>query len=99
MIDEKQVLFHTGLSPQLMEKISATLYGGKLYLAGIGKVVKTIGEYEEEQQELRTQLQELKKQFNDLSVRKEEEAVRLKKKYQPWIKADKDCLLYTSRCV
>ena len=48
-------------------------------MSGIGKVVKTIGEYEEEQQELRTQLQELKKQFNDLSVRKEEEAVRLKK--------------------
>ena len=60
MIDEKQVLFHTGLSPQLMEKISATLYGVKLDLSGIGKVVKTIGEYEEEQQELRTQLQELK---------------------------------------
>lgn len=90
VIDEKQVLFHTGLSPQLMEKISATLYGVKLDLSGIGKVVKTIGEYEEEQQELRTQLQELKKQFNDLSVRKEEEAVRLKKKYQPLIKADKE---------
>ena len=77
--------------------IRYTLYGVKLDLSGIGKVVKTIGEYEEEQQELRTQLQELKKQFNDLSVRKEEEAVRLKKKYQPLIKADKEeviCLDY-----
>ena len=90
VIDEKQILFHTGLTPQLVEKLSETFYGIRLDLSRIDKKVKTIGDYEEEELLLRQQLQELKKQSADLSVRKEEDAARLKKKYQPLIKVDKE---------
>lgn len=90
VIDEKQVLFHTALDPQLKEKLSETFYGVQLDLSRIDKVVKTISDYEEEQQQFRLQLQELKKQAAALVVRKEEDAARLKKKYQPLIKADKE---------
>lgn len=90
VIDEKQVLFHTALDPHLAEKLSASLYGVELDLSQIDKVVKTFADYEEEQQQFRLQQQELKKQSAGLLVRKEEESARLKKKYQPLIKADKE---------
>lgn len=90
VIDEKQILFHTALDPQLKEKGAETMYGVRLDLSRIDKVVKTIGDYEEEQQQLRQQLQDLKKESAALTVHKEEDAARLKKKYQPQIKADKE---------
>ena len=91
VIDEKDVLFNTSLNPRLTEK-SDNLYGIEIDLSEINKTVKTVADYESDKKSLSTKIQDLKQSISDLSQQLEVDSEKLKKKYQPKIREQKDII-------
>ena len=91
VIDEKDVLFNTSLNPRLKEK-SENFYGIEIDLNEINKTVKTVADYESDKKSLSTQIQDLKQSISDLSQQLEVDSEKLKKKYQPKIREQKDVI-------
>jgi hypothetical protein len=91
VIDEKDVLFNTSLNPRLTEK-SENFYGIEIDLSEVNKTVKTVDDYDLEKKNLSGQVQVLKQSILDLSNRLEEDKEKLKKKYQPKIREQKDII-------
>ncbi|MCO5265898.1 MAG: ATP-binding protein [Lentimicrobium sp.] len=91
VIDEKDVLFNTSLNPRLTEK-SDNLYGIEIDLGEVYKTVKTVADYESDKKSLNSQIQELKQSISDLSQQLEVDSEKLKKKYQPKIREQKDII-------
>lgn len=89
VIDEKDVLFNTSLNPRLKEK-SENFYGIEIDLNEINKTVKTVADYESDKKSLSTKIQDLKQSISDLSQQLEVDSEKLKKKYQPKIREQKD---------
>lgn len=87
VIDEDRILFHTGLSPQQAEGAAPdTLFGIKIDLAEIGKTVKTVADYVQEKQLLEKKADANKVNITTLTDQKNDEADKLKAKYQSKIK-------------
>ena len=91
VIDEKDVLFSTSLNPRLTEK-SENFYGIEIDLSEANKTVKTVADYELEKKNLNGQVQVLKQSILDLSQQLEGDKEKLKKKYQPKIREQKDII-------
>ena len=91
MVDEKDVLFNSSLNPRLTHK-SDNFYGIEIDLNEINKTVKTVADYESDKASLDVQVQTLKQSVSDLSRRLEEDKEKLKKKYQPKIREQKDVI-------
>ncbi len=91
VIDEKDVLFSTSLNPRLTEK-SENFYGIEIDLSEANKTVKTVADYELEKKNLSGQVQVLKQSILDLSQQLEGDKEKLKKKYQPKIREQKDII-------
>ena len=91
VIDEKDVLFNTSLNPRLKEK-SENFYGIEIDLNEINKTVKTVADYESDKKSLSTKIQDLKQSISDLSQQLEVDSEKLKKKYQPKIREQKDLI-------
>jgi len=89
VIDEKDILFSTSLNPRLKEK-SENFYGIEIDLSEVNKTVKTVADYESDKMSLDTQIQELKQTISDLTHLLDAENEKLKKKYQPKIREQKD---------
>ncbi|GLU56811.1 ATP-binding protein [Dyadobacter frigoris] len=89
VIDEEQVLFHAGLSPQLVPG-NDTLFGIKLDLEEINKTVKTVADYEQEKLQFQKNTEVNNISLNALHEQKKEDSDKLKRKYQPKIKDLKD---------
>jgi len=89
VIDEKDVLFNTSLNPRLKEK-SENFYGIEIDLNEINKTVKTVADYESDKKSLSAKIQDLKQSISDLSQQLEVDSEKLKKKYQPKIREQKD---------
>ena len=86
VIDEEHVLFMAGLSPQLSEQPNDTVFGLKLDLHEISKKVKTLADYDEERLQLQKKLDAGKTELNTLVEKKNDEADKLKSRYQNKIK-------------
>jgi len=92
VIDERRsVLFNPSLNPRLKEK-SNNFFGIEIDLSEINKTVKTVADYEIEKQDLTDQVQSLKQSISELLIKIEEEKDKLKKKYQPKIREQKDAI-------
>lgn len=89
VIDEKDVLFSMSLNPRLKEK-SNNFYGIEIDLSEVNKTVKTVADYESDKMSLDTQIQESKQTISDLTQLLDSENEKLKKKYQPKIREQKD---------
>lgn len=89
VIDEEQVLFHAGLSPQLASG-NDTLFGVKIDLDEINKTVKTVADYQREKLQFQKKTEVNSAGLNMLNEQKKEDADKLKRKYQPKIKDLKD---------
>ncbi|MCH7649092.1 MAG: ATP-binding protein, partial [Thaumarchaeota archaeon] len=90
VIDEKNVLFNADLSPKLIDKNSASLFGVELDLNEIDKKVKTVSDYEKEKEYLIEKIEKFKKTIHELSEQSSSDIDKLKKKYQPEIRENKD---------
>lgn len=86
---DKNVLFNSDLNPRLVEK-SANFYGIKIDLEELSKTVKTIADYEKERTELNEQIYVFKNEISALFTKLEEDKEKLKKKYQPKIRENRD---------
>ena len=91
VIDEKNVLFNSSLSPILTAK-SNNFYGIELNLNEIHKTVKTVTDYINEKLALTEQVEAARKAISDLTEKAEKEKENLKKKYQPKIREKKDLI-------
>lgn len=89
VIDEKNVLFNTSLSPKLTDKTNH-FYGVELDLNEIDKVVKTVDDYEREKTGLTEQMEDLRKMVAAATQKLEKDKENLKRKYQPKIREQKD---------
>lgn len=92
VIDEDNVLFKTGLNPQLLNKFDLSFYGIQVELDAINKSVKTVAEYEKEKAELDDVVRKSKETVNELTEKKEVELASLKKKFQAKIKENKELI-------
>ena len=91
VIDEKNVLFNSDLTPKFLEKTN-TFYGIELNLSAINKAVTTVADYEKEKSELNLKIDEVKNQISELREITENNKENLKKKYQPKIREKKDII-------
>jgi hypothetical protein len=91
VIDEKNVLFNPSLNPRLTEK-SDNFYGIEIDLNEINKTVKTVTDYEIDKKNLLEQFQSFKQSISELSKQLEDDKEKLKKKYQPKIREQKDVI-------
>jgi len=89
VIDEKQVLFHTGLSPKLTAD-KGNFYGLELDLDELNKTVKTVADYKKEKEGLHQQALQLRERLNKLADELQEDKEKLKKRYQPKIREKKE---------
>ena len=91
VIDEKNVLFNPSLKPRLTGKTN-NFYGIEIDLNEINKTVKTVADYEFDKKSLSAQVQVLKQVIWNLSQQLEADKEKLKKKYQPKIREQKDVI-------
>lgn len=91
VIDEKNVLFNTSLSPKLSGKTN-NFYGVEIDLNEINKTVKTLADYEKEKQELKEKIEGIRKVISELTEKLEKDKDNLKRKYQPKIRERKDSI-------
>lgn len=91
VIDEKNVLFNTSLSPKLSDK-SNNFYGVEIDLNEISKTVKTVADYEKENLELKEKVVEIKNIISGLTEKLDKDKENLKRKYQPKIREKKDSI-------
>ena len=91
VIDEKNVLFNTSLSPKLSGK-SNNFYGMEIDLDEISKTVKTVADYEKEKLELKEKVEGIKKIISGLIEKLEKDKENLKRKFQPKIREKKDSI-------
>jgi len=92
VINQEQVLFHTGLSPQNKTDGATSFYGVEIDLEEISSSVKTIADYEKEIQKHQSQIKKSETSLRTLAEDKVKEQDRCKKKYQPQIKTLKDLI-------
>ena len=92
VIDEENVLFQSGLSPELISTEGTGFYGLKLNLKEVGKSVKTVADYEKEKIALSKKIEELHANITKLEERLNTEADQLRKKQQPKINKCKDII-------
>lgn len=86
VIDEEQVLFQAGLSPEMTEGANDSIFGLKIDLVEIGKTVKTVADYEQERLQLQQKADANRTAMNALIEQRNEEADKLKSRYQGKIK-------------
>lgn len=91
VIDEKNVLFSTSLSPKLSGK-SNNFYGVEIDLNEISKKVKTVADYENEKSEMKEKIEDIRKTISELTEKLEKDKDNLKRKYQPKIRERKDSI-------
>lgn len=100
VINQEDVLFHSGLSPKISDTESTLFYGVELDLEEISINVKTIADYEKENQGLIDEIAKAEALLDTLAEGKIKEQEKYKKKYQSQIKTLKDLIVlkeYESR--
>ncbi len=91
VIDEKNVLFNSSLSPKLTSKTSS-IYGVEIDLSEINKTVKTVADYEKDKDDLKETIESVRKSISELTGKLEGSKENLKRKYQPKIREKRDSI-------
>ncbi|PWJ55968.1 uncharacterized protein DUF3584 [Dyadobacter jejuensis] len=91
VINQEQVLFHSGLSPRLA-KAEGTFYGVEINLEEIAVEVKTVTDYEKECLQIGIEIKKAQALLAAMAEERVKEQEKLKKKYQPQIKASKNAI-------
>ncbi len=86
VIDEEQVLFHAGLAPQLADAGNDSLFGLKIDLDEVQRVVKTVADYERDRDEWLKKADANRTNVNKLVEEKNDASDKLKSRYQGKIK-------------
>ncbi|MEK6725238.1 MAG: ATP-binding protein [Deltaproteobacteria bacterium] len=92
VIDEENVLFRQGLSPEKVVKAGLSFYGVSLDLNEINKKVKTVSDYENDRAELSRKIEDIQKNITELSGQLSDDLDRLKRKHQPKINELRDTI-------
>ncbi len=90
VIDEENILFKQGLSPERISGSDLSFYGICLNLNEISKTVKTVSDYENDKTELNSQIETIQKNISELSEHLNNDLEKLKRKHQPKINEIKD---------
>ncbi|MCE5179462.1 MAG: ATP-binding protein [Porphyromonadaceae bacterium] len=90
VIDEEQVLFSSGLSPEKVSFTQDSFYGIKINLDEIEKNIKTVSDYEAEIEALKAESEKIRIKINETDKRLVEQLEKSKKKYLPRIKENKE---------
>lgn len=86
IIDEKQVLYRTGLHPSMADADGKALYGVELDLSELPKCVRKPDEIKLEKQNLEGQLKALRNDYANIEEKKEADLESLRKAYTPKVK-------------
>lgn len=92
VIDEQNVLFKQGLSPERASTSDLSFYGISLDLNEISKTVKTVSDYENDKTALNIQIETIQKNISELSEHLNNDLEKLKRKHQPKINEIKDAI-------
>lgn len=92
VIDEENVLFKSGLSPEIISNTDSILYGIQLKLDEIGKCVKTVSDYEKEKSDLEKSAVSLQSEISKIDKQLTTQIDNLKKKQQPKITKCKEAI-------
>ncbi|MFP5040925.1 ATP-binding protein [Parasediminibacterium sp. JCM 36343] len=92
IIDEENVLFHPGLSPQKATTGEANFYGVNIDLVEISKTVKTVADYQREKEGLNEAIAAGRKNIASLDEALNDNLEKLKKKFQPKIRELKESI-------
>ena len=90
IIDEKQVLYRTGLHPAKVDTASKTLYGVELDLSELPMSVRKPDEIKKEKQSLEGQLKALKNDCTNIEKKKEADQDSLIKTFTPKVKEKRE---------
>jgi len=78
---DENILFHCGLSPELLLQDRDAFYGVRIDLPEIERTVKTVADYEREKENVLSVVETTMGQMDDLSARHSDDLEKLKKKY------------------
>lgn len=92
VIDEDKVLFQKGLNPKKISDSDLSFYGISIDTSVIGKSVKTVADLQNEQIEFKSKIEEIKQAIANLNAQSNDELEKLKRKFQPKIKEQKEII-------
>lgn len=92
VIDEENVLFQKGLSPQKTTDTHSSFYGIQLNTAEINKDVKTVADLQNEQVNHQNKIQHIRQTIQQLQTELNENLDKLKRKFHPKIKEQKELI-------
>ena len=90
VIDEENVLFQKGLNPTVVHESESSFYGIKIDTNEINKDVKTVAILIKDKEKLEKEITTIQKTIVDLEAALKDDIEKLKKKFQPKIRAIKD---------
>ena len=91
-VAREDLLFSENLEPELKEEADRLFFGLQLNLEEVEISAKSLEQYELEKKKLEDQEQRLKKGLADLEVNFQDDLDRLKKRFQPKIRDQKDII-------
>lgn len=92
VIDEDNILFHSGLSPQKAVTSDLSFYGVKLDLSEVSRSVKSVADYQKDKATLLVQIDGIQKSITVLTEQLNVDLENLKRKHQPKIMKCKDAI-------
>jgi len=92
VIDEENILFKSGLSPEQISKTDLSFYGIKIDLNEITKSVKTVADYEQEKLEFAKKIELFQKEISAIAEQLNVDLENLRKKQQPKINKCKETI-------
>jgi chromosome segregation ATPase len=92
VIDEENVLFQQGLNPKKISDTDLSFYGISIDTSEINKSVKTVADLQNEQVGFKKKIEEIKQAISNINVQSNDELEKLKRKFQPKIKEQKEII-------
>lgn len=92
VIDEDNVLFQQGLNPKKVSDTDFSFYGISINTTEINKNVKTVADLQNEQAGFKIKIEEIKQTIANLNIQSNDELDKLKRKFQPKIKEQKEII-------
>lgn len=92
IIDEDNVLYKSGLNPQKISKSDSNFFGISIDTNEISKKVKTVADLQKEKDGFYNQIQSIQKAIADLNTKSNEELEKLRRRFQPKVKEQKEII-------
>lgn len=92
VIDEENILFQQGLNPKKIADANLSFYGISIDTTEIKKSVKTTTDLQKDQADFTSEIQKIKQTVTKVNIQSNEDLDRLKRKYHPKIKDQKEII-------